>query len=171
MFNQISNSLIRENPHQKQNQQPQQLVWNTSENIWSVYNFFEVNIDFTRFSISNCIYLFLFRSANQQSGVDWKSLTIPASLPITTDYFPDPVSLVKDYFVNEYEIVPEVIFSEIESTGDRSPLQQKNDLPSTEEVFTELISQRLAQGFQVIFNFTKKNNKIVLLLLFSDVFG
>ena len=79
--------------------------------------------------------------------------------------------MVKDYFVNEYEIVPEVIFSEIESTGDRSPLQQKNDLPSTEEVFTELISQRLAQGFQVIFNFTKKNNKIVLLLLFSDVFG
>ena len=58
--------------------------------------------------------------------------------------------MVKDYFVNEYEIVPEVIFSEIESTGDRSPLQQKNDLPSTEEVFTELISQRLAQGFQVI---------------------
>ena len=49
-----------------------------------------------------------------------------------------------------------MIFSEIESTGDRSPLQQKNDLPSTEEVFTELISQRLAQGFQVIFNFTKK---------------
>ena len=128
VFNQISSSLIRDkNPHNQKQQQPplqqQQLVWNTSENIWS---------------------------ANQQSGVDWKSLTIPASLPITTDYFPDPVSLVKDYFVNEYEIVPEVIFSEIESTGDRSPLQQKNDLPSTEEVFTELISQRLAQGFQVI---------------------
>jgi hypothetical protein len=28
-----------------------------------------------------------------QTGVDWKSLTIPACLPITTDYFPDERSL------------------------------------------------------------------------------
>ena len=82
------------------------------------------------------------------SGVDWKSLTIPASLPITTDYFPDPVSLVNEYVVNEYDLVPEEILSD--SAADRSPLDAKNSLPTNEEIFTELISQRLAQGFQLI---------------------
>ena len=82
------------------------------------------------------------------SGVDWKSLTIPASLPITTDYFPDPVSLVNEYVVNEYDLVPEEILSD--AAADRSPLDAKNSLPTNEEIFTELISQRLAQGFQLI---------------------
>ena len=36
----------------------------------------------------------------QTTGVDWKSLTIPASLPITTDYFPKKRSLVNDYLVS-----------------------------------------------------------------------
>ena len=81
-------------------------------------------------------------------GVDWKSLTIPASLPITTDYFPDPVSLVNDYVVNEYDLIPEEILSD--AAADRSPLDAKSALPTNEEVFTELISQRLAQGFQLI---------------------
>ena len=80
--------------------------------------------------------------------MDWKSLTIPASLPITTDYFPDPVSLVNEYVVNEYDLVPEEILSD--AAADRSPLDAKNSLPTNEEIFTELISQRLAQGFQLI---------------------
>ena len=42
----------------------------------------------------------------QTTGVDWKSLTIPASLPITTDYFPKKRSLVNDYLVNEYDLTP-----------------------------------------------------------------
>ncbi len=40
------------------------------------------------------------------TGVDWKSLTIPASLPVTTDYFPKKKSLVNDYLVNEYDLTP-----------------------------------------------------------------
>ena len=44
--------------------------------------------------------------APQTTGVDWKSLTIPASLPITTDYFPKKRSLVNDYLVNEYDLTP-----------------------------------------------------------------
>ena len=93
---------------------------------------------FTKFQIFPPIFL----------GVDWKSLTIPASLPITTDYFPDPVSLVNDYVVNEYDLIPEEILSD--AAADRSPLDAKSALPTNEEIFTELISQRLAQGFQLI---------------------
>ena len=81
-----------------------------------------------------------------QTGVDWKSLATPASLPITTDYVPDDRVLLNDYVFNEYEIVPEDILAE--ATQQRSPIQ-KTQL-GNEEVFMELISQRLAQGFQLI---------------------
>ena len=40
-------------------------------------------------------------------GVDWKSLIMPASLPITTDYFPEPLSLNNDYMLSEYQLIPE----------------------------------------------------------------
>lgn len=71
------------------------------------------------------------------TGVDWKSLTIPACLPITTDYFPDKRSLHNDYVVSDYTLLPEDISFEI-SQSERTCL-------TTAEVFTELISQRLAQ--------------------------
>jgi len=83
--------------------------------------------------------------ATLTTGVDWKSITWPACLPITTDYFPDKRAFNNDYVVNQYVLVPD------ELNGDyvaRSPLQ-KQPL-STKEVFLELISQRLAQGFQMI---------------------
>ena len=87
------------------------------------------------------------------TGVDWKSLTIPATLPITTDYFPDERSLACDYLVNEYELLPENIM--VDATNQLSPL---NKLQLTnEEAFTELISQRLAQGFQLIIFPNKKD--------------
>ena len=34
----------------------------------------------------------------RRTGVDWKSLTEPACLPITTDYFPPKPKLVNDYY-------------------------------------------------------------------------
>lgn len=73
-------------------------------------------------------------------GVDWKSLTIPACLPITTDYFPDKRSLHNDYVVSDYTLLPEGVNDEYAQNRAvyRKPL-------STEEVFKELISQRLAQ--------------------------
>ena len=61
------------------------------------------------------------------------------------------INTFQDYVVNDYELVPEEII--MDSAGERSPLQHKNNetnIPSNEEVFTELISQRLAQGFQLI---------------------
>ena len=43
---------------------------------------------------------------SQHSGVDWRSLTIPASFPLTTDYFPKRWAIINDYLVNEYELAP-----------------------------------------------------------------
>ena len=89
------------------------------------------------------------------TGVDWKSLTIPATLPITTDYLPDERSLACDYLVNEYELLPENIM--VDATNQRSPIG-KSKL-SNEEAFLELISQRLAQGFQLIIPSSKQDKR------------
>lgn len=85
-------------------------------------------------------------------GVDWKSLTIPACLPITTDYFPDQRSLHNDYVVSDYTLLPDSVNAEYAANRAiyRKPL-------TTEEVFRELISQRLAQ----VCDQFKYNNKIV----------
>lgn len=37
---------------------------------------------------------------------------MPASLPITTDYFPDKRSLENDYTVSQYTLIPEDVNSE-----------------------------------------------------------
>ncbi|KAF6203439.1 hypothetical protein GE061_001770 [Apolygus lucorum] len=78
-------------------------------------------------------------------GVDWKSLTIPACLPITTDYFPDDVCLRTDYVFSDYNLLPDAVNADYarQRIIYRKPLL-------THEVFQELISQRLAQGFQLI---------------------
>lgn len=78
-------------------------------------------------------------------GVDWKSLTIPACLPITTDYFPDKRTLNTDYVESLYTLVPDSVYADFAQPRGtyKKPL-------TTDEVFRELISQRLAQGFQLI---------------------
>ncbi|KAK9890698.1 hypothetical protein WA026_012049 [Henosepilachna vigintioctopunctata] len=78
-------------------------------------------------------------------GVDWKSLTIPACLPITTDYIPDEKALNIDYVISLYSLVPDSVSADF---AQQRPTYRK--LLTTEEVFLELISQRLAQGFQLI---------------------
>ncbi|XP_043269598.1 GATOR complex protein Iml1 isoform X3 [Venturia canescens] len=79
------------------------------------------------------------------TGVDWKSLTIPACLPITTDYFPDKRSLQNDYLVSDYNLLPDDVNADFAQQRAiyKKPL-------TTAEVFKELVSQRLAQGFQLI---------------------
>ncbi|KAL7732774.1 hypothetical protein ACLKA6_005916 [Drosophila palustris] len=78
-------------------------------------------------------------------GVDWKSLSIPACLPITTDYFPDKRSLHNDYVISDYTLLPDDVNLDYATSRAvyRKPL-------STEEVCKEIVSQRLAQGFQLI---------------------
>ena len=81
----------------------------------------------------------------QITGVDWKSLSIPACLPITTDYFPDKRSLHNDYVISDYTLLPDDVNADYADSRAvyRNPL-------TTEEVFKEIVSQRLAQGFQLI---------------------
>ncbi|XP_011300868.1 DEP domain-containing protein 5 isoform X8 [Fopius arisanus] len=87
-------------------------------------------------------------------GVDWKSLTIPACLPITTDYFPDKRSLQNDYVVSDYNLLPDDVNADFAQQRAiyKKPL-------TTAEVFRELVSQRLAQGFQLIILPTNDKNK------------
>ncbi|XP_059081822.1 GATOR complex protein Iml1-like [Tigriopus californicus] len=78
----------------------------------------------------------------RNAGVDWKSLTVPASLPLTTDYLPKKVDLDNNYLITEYEIRPEAFISGYKS-GNQLSIR-------CEDIFHELVAQRLAQGFQQI---------------------
>ncbi|XP_057684486.1 GATOR complex protein DEPDC5 isoform X1 [Corythoichthys intestinalis] len=74
-------------------------------------------------------------------GVDWKSLTTPACLPLTTDYFPDRQMLQSDYTEGCYDLLP------------HSDLERREDEASgmnATQVFEEFVCQRLMQGYQII---------------------
>jgi DEP domain-containing protein 5 len=79
-------------------------------------------------------------TAQTKTGVDWKSLTIPACLPITTDYFPDKRSLNNDYVLSIYTLLPDDVNADFmrHRAVQRKPLDHS-------QVFNELVSQRLAQ--------------------------
>ncbi|XP_048467648.1 GATOR complex protein DEPDC5 [Rhincodon typus] len=74
-------------------------------------------------------------------GVDWKSLTTPACLPLTTDYFPDRQSLQNDYTEGCYDLLPE---TEVDRREEDGPVM------TAQQVFEEFICQRLMQGYQII---------------------
>ncbi|XP_077954937.1 GATOR1 complex protein DEPDC5 isoform X45 [Gasterosteus aculeatus] len=74
-------------------------------------------------------------------GVDWKSLTTPACLPLTTDYFPDRQALQNDYTEGCYDLLPH---SDLERREDEAPVM------GASQVFEEFICQRLMQGYQII---------------------
>ncbi|XP_063310608.1 GATOR1 complex protein DEPDC5 isoform X4 [Pelobates fuscus] len=76
-------------------------------------------------------------------GVDWKSLTTPACLPLTTDYFPDRQSLQNDYTEGCYDLLPEADLDRRDDEGTLHPM-------TAQQVFEEFICQRLMQGYQVI---------------------
>ncbi|XP_042884434.1 GATOR complex protein Iml1-like isoform X4 [Penaeus japonicus] len=88
-------------------------------------------------------------TAGLTTGVDWKSLCLPACLPITTDYFPEDRSLHNDYVVADYNLLPE----------DMNEHARGRKTLDTTQVFLELVSQRLAQGFQMIVRPVKVNTQ------------
>jgi hypothetical protein len=106
-------------------------------------------LNFLNSFFSSVLYLFgsMWQAwdATMATGVDWKSITYPACLPITTDYRPDERTLHNDYVISQYNLTPEE-FTAMDSNS-RSPTRAPL---STREVFLELISQRLAQNFQRI---------------------
>ncbi|RUS26722.1 hypothetical protein BC938DRAFT_484206 [Jimgerdemannia flammicorona] len=75
--------------------------------------------------------------------VHWQSMCTPACLPLTTDYFPSDEELTEFYTQFAYAV----------SVSDDVNLYQAGDLSdqkNMENLITELMSQRLAQGFQFI---------------------
>ncbi|XP_022536846.2 GATOR complex protein DEPDC5 isoform X1 [Astyanax mexicanus] len=74
-------------------------------------------------------------------GVDWKSLTTPACLPLTTDYFPDRQTLQNDYTEGCYDLLPH---TDLDRRDDEAPIM------TAPRVFEEFICQRLMQGYQII---------------------
>ncbi|XP_063066425.1 GATOR1 complex protein DEPDC5 isoform X2 [Engraulis encrasicolus] len=74
-------------------------------------------------------------------GVDWKSLTTPACLPLTTDYFPDKQSLQNDYTEGCYDLLPH---TDLDRRDEDAPVM------TAPQVFEEFICQRLMQGYQII---------------------
>lgn len=64
----------------------------------------------------------------------------PACLPITTDYFPDEVTLQSYYLFSNYNLLPDYVNAEValQRAVYRQPL-------SALEVFYQMICQRLSQ--------------------------
>lgn len=67
-------------------------------------------------------------------------MVFPACLPITTDYYPDDLTLQTFYVFSNYNLLPEDVNAEValQRAVYRQPL-------STLEVFYQMVCQRLAQ--------------------------
>lgn len=94
-------------------------------------------------------------TAAVKTSVDWKSMTCPALLPLTTDYCPDKKTLESDYVESNYKLFIE----EEEDLADElrghdgvhdDDAQGTARRLSAEMIFTELVSQRIRKGFQLI---------------------
>ncbi|KAI8098681.1 uncharacterized protein BX664DRAFT_288302 [Halteromyces radiatus] len=85
--------------------------------------------------------------------VYWKSLATPACLPLTTDYFPsnEELKLLYNHYMYTVSASEDV---NLYQAGDRN----LSELKKTEILLTEMISQRLAQGFQIIVDITGSSN-------------
>jgi DEP domain-containing protein 5 len=71
-------------------------------------------------------------------AMKWKSLCSPASVPLTTDYFPTRQQLNQEYQQKPYTISPDAE-------------EELNEEPKTRKQFIrELISLRLSLGFQIV---------------------
>lgn len=71
-------------------------------------------------------------------AMKWKSLCSPASVPLTTEYFPTRNQLNVEYQQKPYTVSPDVE-------------EELNEEPKTREKFIrELISLRLSHGFQIV---------------------
>lgn len=77
----------------------------------------------------------------------WRSLTTPACLPLTTDFFPTVTELAQLYEETTYTVTPD---------DDALPYQfdQMHELQMLEALRIELVSQRLSQGFQLVLSNT-----------------
>lgn len=114
------------------------------------------------------------------TGVDWKSLVMPACLPITTDFLPDNRTLQQDYVTYVYDLLPEEQANEFyQSRYMKSEENSKKfSMLTNDQFYNELISQRLQQGFQIIllpktekrYNIDRTGNKYTFILSIGRIY-
>ncbi|KAI1493546.1 hypothetical protein F5X96DRAFT_168301 [Biscogniauxia mediterranea] len=80
----------------------------------------------------------VFPKPSEMKVMKWKSLSCPAAVPLTTEYFP-----TKTQFNTEYQRQPYNIAQEIDDEFAEEPR-------SRAEFLRELVSARFAHGFQVV---------------------
>ncbi|KAF7490231.1 GATOR complex protein DEPDC5 [Sarcoptes scabiei] len=98
------------------------------------------------------------------TGVDWKSLVMPACLPITTDFLPDKRTLQQDYVTYVYDLLPEEQSSyndQYRFSKSDEKFETKPTILTNDQFYEELIFQRLQQGFQIIF-LPKQDNRYAI---------
>ncbi|KAI9335535.1 hypothetical protein BDR26DRAFT_1009283 [Obelidium mucronatum] len=88
-------------------------------------------------------HLFPLSHNHNEELIKWKSLSTPACLPISTDYFPSLEELAQLYSENTYTVTP---------ADEMNPYQDNsaNETQRVEALLVELISQRISQGFQIV---------------------
>lgn len=72
----------------------------------------------------------------RHAGPNWKSLTAPAILPISIDYFPNQEEIDREFTFSSYNVT-------------LSEFDHKN-YASNQDLYVEMVRQRLTQDFQVV---------------------
>ncbi|KAH6582421.1 hypothetical protein BASA50_004252 [Batrachochytrium salamandrivorans] len=85
----------------------------------------------------------LVMASRESAWTNWKPLCRPACLPLTTEFFPSPDELLELYQEYTYTVSPAEDANPYQSTAEQHTKK-------VESLLIELISQRLAQGFQLI---------------------
>jgi hypothetical protein len=94
-------------------------------------NNFSINSQFRRWQ-------HVFPKRLKVSSVKWKSLTSPASVPLTNEFFPTPQQLQDEYHESVYKITQDTDEDVLESSEKQ------------EALIKELVAFRLAHGFQLV---------------------
>ena len=81
----------------------------------------------------------------RRAGMDWMSLTEPACLPITTDYYPDESSISRDYLYYPSSLVVSNLNESSKSNKVTNGWRADHQNMTTYQAFKEMISQRLSQ--------------------------
>lgn len=79
------------------------------------------------------------------AGVAWKSLTIPACLPLTTDFYPSEKLFGKYFKETKYNLIISAIREQYGNIN-----MDHSKIKPLREVFQELVGHRLAMGFQIV---------------------
>jgi len=91
---------------------------------------------------------------SNKANMKWKSLCTPASLPLTTDFFPKQDDLRDYYEEYTYALAPDDEYILYPENSDDS----LNFTKRIDSLLKEMISQRLSKGFQLIISNITSNN-------------